>query len=99
MWSLKRLSLKILEIAKGRCVSATAFSLVPPVGLEPTHLSALDFESSVSANSTTGAKDLNNAVITEDQNRRPVREIHYTVRGENTKSISAMTDVTCVSAV
>gem|GEM_PF-6815923 len=30
-------------------------SVVPPVGLEPTHLSALDFESSVSANSTTGA--------------------------------------------
>ena len=29
--------------------------MVPPVGLEPTHLTVLDFESSASTNSTTGA--------------------------------------------
>ena len=29
--------------------------MVPPVGIEPTLLSELDFESSASTNSTTGA--------------------------------------------
>jgi hypothetical protein len=31
--------------------------MVPLVGLEPTHLAVLDFESSASTNSTTGAHD------------------------------------------
>jgi membrane protein YqaA with SNARE-associated domain len=37
--------------------------MVPPVGLEPTHLTVLDFESSASTNSTTGAMGLLNKLI------------------------------------
>jgi hypothetical protein len=32
--------------------------VVPPVGIEPTHLAVLDFESSASTSSTTGARGL-----------------------------------------
>ena len=35
--------------------SYACWAVVPPGGLEPTHLTVLDFESSASTNSTTGA--------------------------------------------
>ena len=33
--------------------------MVPPVGIEPTHLAVPDFESGASTSSTTGAHDQN----------------------------------------
>ncbi len=39
----------------GQRKNVSALSMVPGVGIEPTHLSVLDFESSASTNSTTRA--------------------------------------------
>ena len=37
------------------CAQCSGFAVVPPVGVEPTLLAELDFESSASTNSATGA--------------------------------------------
>ena len=40
------------------CIGMVQHEMVPPVRLELTRLAALDFESSASTNSTTGAYDV-----------------------------------------
>ncbi len=40
----------------GRCWTTKDESLVPPAGIEPARLTALDFESSASTNSATEAQ-------------------------------------------
>ena len=52
--------LELMAFATGKKITANRglFSMVPRVGLEPTHLAAGDFESPASTNFATWAVDL-----------------------------------------
>ena len=53
-WPVTRITYQILKDFSSKPMAVDKL-LVPPVGLEPTHLAVPDFESGASTNSTTGA--------------------------------------------